>query len=174
MAVPAWRRNISPSPRMREASGSCETRADEVVQRCGSRQGRFRRCRPGFSARPAAGCSRETRRTRAAFPEKPAPLRREEHRAEPARVVEMQVPATLGCFYDELAAIFEADEPNGPAGDERSTNSITASGSSSTGTPSPRSASATASDRQQQPHQQHQNRLRSSATRGSAVGRRPL
>jgi hypothetical protein len=48
---------------------------------------RFRRCRPGFSARPAAGCSRKTRRTRAAFPEKPAPLRREQHRAEPARVV---------------------------------------------------------------------------------------
>jgi quercetin dioxygenase-like cupin family protein len=35
--------------------------------------------------------------------------------AEPARVVEMHVPATLGGFYDELAAIFESDEPGSPA-----------------------------------------------------------
>ncbi len=34
--------------------------------------------------------------------------------AEPARVMEMHVPATLGCFYDQLAAIFESDEPGSP------------------------------------------------------------
>jgi hypothetical protein len=32
--------------------------------------------------------------------------------AEPAQVVEMHVPARLSCFYDELAAIFEADQPD--------------------------------------------------------------
>jgi hypothetical protein len=34
--------------------------------------------------------------------------------AEPAQAVEMHVPATLSCFSDERAAIFEADQPDPP------------------------------------------------------------
>jgi quercetin dioxygenase-like cupin family protein len=35
--------------------------------------------------------------------------------SRPARVLEMHVPATMDRFYDELAAIFAADEPGSPA-----------------------------------------------------------
>lgn len=33
---------------------------------------------------------------------------------EPARVVEMHVPATFSRFYDDLATVFEASEPGSP------------------------------------------------------------